>query len=237
MDQNKEMPVFSMDFRKILSVAIAVAAGCCLAAPERLSAANPDKGATITYSASGTFTTTQVSGNDTLKLSGQPFTITVVGNTSLTPVQHGPNWAIFKPLSMTGTVESALIGPSPIPITSSTAAIDQTVSTSQDIFQAGFPVNVVGIALTVRAYIKLPGGTLPKALLRPFASVPLDSTNATVTYSNGTASTVLGVQSGTIAATTSTGGVQMSAIAAPSAFAVLASAPAVRPRGWLSIWQ
>jgi hypothetical protein len=232
MDQNKEMAMFSLYVRRILSVTIAVAAIGCVAAPRRLAAASPDKkGATITFSASGTFTTTQVSGADTLKLSGQPFTIIVVGNTSMKPIKHGQNWANFKPLSVTGTVYSGLIPDQPIAISSTTAAIDQTVGASEDILQAGFPVTVIGIPLTVRAHIILPGGTLTNALLRPFASVALDSTNATVTYSNTTASTVLGVQSGTVAATLpAKGGNQRAAAAAPSAFVLLANAPAVKPR-------
>jgi hypothetical protein len=236
MDQNKEMAVFSSNAQKLFSVTLALAAICCLAAPAKLAAAGPDKSADVTFTASGTFTATQVSGADTLKLSGQPFTISVVASSSLKPVQHGQNWAIFKPLSMTGTVYSALIPDQAIPISSTTAAIDQTIGASQDIFQAGFPVTVIGIALTVRANITLPGGTLTSALIRPFASVSIPS-NATVTYSNTTASTVLGIQSGTMVATLPAGGsAQRAVAAAPSAFTLLASAPAVRPR-ILTVWQ
>lgn len=223
-------------FRKILMATSAVAAVCCLAAPARLAAASPDKSATITYTASGTFTAVPVSGADTLKLSGQPFTITIMGQTSATPIQHGQNWAIFKPLTMNGTVYSGLIPNQAIPISSTTAAIDQTVGSTEDILQAGFPVTVVGIPLTVRAKIVLPGGTLTNALLRPFASVALDSTS-TVTYSNTTASTVLGIQSGTVVASLpASGGVARSAVTAPGAFVALVGAPAVKPLGALSIW-
>jgi hypothetical protein len=236
MDQNKEMAMFSFDVRKILSVTIAVAAICCLAAPGTLAAAGPQKSADVTFTATGTFAATQVSGADTLKMAGQPFTISVVANSSLKPIQHGQNWAIFKPLVMSGTVYSGLIPNQAIPIGSSTAALDQTVGASEDIFQSGFPVVVIGIALNVRAYITLPGGTLASALIRPFASVALNSTNATVTYSNSTASTVLAVDNGTISATLPvSGGAQTAFTSTPSAFLLLAGAPAVKPRGPLAI--
>ena len=221
---------------KILSVTVAVAALCCLAAPAKMAAATQSKSADITFSASGTFTGAQVSGADTLKLSGQPFTISVVANSSAKPFQHGQNWAIFKPLSMTGTVYSGLIPNQAIPIASTTAAIDQTIGASQDIFQAGFPVTVIGISLTVRAYITLPGGTLTTALIRPFASIALNSSSATVTYSNTTASTVLGVQTGTMVATLpASGGAETAATASSPGFVLLAGAQALKPRGPLSI--
>lgn len=196
----------SWNLRRILFVTITAAVVCCLAVPARLASASPAKSANVTFTATGTFAASPVSGADQLKLSGQPFTITVVGNSSLKPIQHGRNWAIFKPLQMTGTVYSALIPGEAVPITSTTAAIDQTVGATEDIFQSGFPVTVVGIALTVRSHITLPGGTLSTALLRPFSSVALDSTSTTVTYSDTTNSTVLAVQTGTLVATLPSGG-------------------------------
>jgi hypothetical protein len=230
MDQNKELAMFSFDLRKLLSgtIGAALAVGC-LALPQKLAAANPDNGAAITFTATGTFASTPVSGADTLKLAGQPFTIIVVGNTSLTPIQHGQNWAIFKPLQMTGTVYSGLIPDQAIPIGSTTAAIDQTVGATEDIFQSGFPVVVIGISLTVRAHIVLPGGTLSKALLRPFSSVTLDSTS-TVTYSNTTASTVLAIQSGTLVATTPGSGARQAAFTAQPTVVVSAGGLAIKPR-------
>jgi hypothetical protein len=206
MDQNKEMAMFSWNVRRILSVTVAAAAIACLVAPRRL-AASPGQGADITYTASGTFSPSPVSGADTLKLAGQPFTISVVGNSSLKPTTHGRNWANFTNLAMTGTVYSGLIPDQPIAISATTAALNQTVGASEDIFQSGFPVEVIGIALTVQAKIILPGGTLTTALLRPFASVTLGPT-ATVTYSDTTASTVLSIASGTLVGTVPASGVE-----------------------------
>jgi hypothetical protein len=225
----------SLNVRKVLSVTVAVAAMFCLAAPMRLAAANPDAGANITFTASGTFAASPVSGADGLLLSGLPFTISVVGNSSMVPIQHGKNWAIFKPLQMNGTIYSALEPGQPLTISSTTAAVEQAFAATKDIFQAGFPIpagtfpNVP--ALTVRAFITLPPGTLATALLRPFASVALDPTNATITYASTTASTVLAVQSGTLVATKPAGGTTKAAASAPFPFVLLAGAQAVKPRG------
>jgi hypothetical protein len=164
-------------------------------------AASSTNAGQVTFSAVGTFATPPLSGADALKMAGQPFTINVGGSSAAIPIQHGDNWAVFKPLTMSGTVESGLFGAVPIGISSSTAAIEQTVGVTQpDIFQSGFPITVSGIALTVRAYISLPPGTLASPYLRPFASVSLDPTNSTVSYSNGVNTTVLAVQTGSVIA-------------------------------------
>lgn len=225
--------MFSLNVRNLLSVTAAVSA-LCLAAPLQLVAAEPDLGATVTFSASGTFTATPVSGADTLKLSGQPFTITITASSSKKPTKHGRNWALFNPLPMTGVVYSGLIPDQPIDISATTSTIEQTVGASEDIFKAAFPVTVVGIPLQVEAYIPLPGGTLTKALIRPFASVALPST-ATVTYKNSTAATVLGIQVGTLAATVPSGGPAQSAAATPFAVGMLFGQLAVKPRFLLPV--
>jgi hypothetical protein len=234
MDQNKEMAMFSWNVRKTLAVAVAVAAMSGLA-PRRLAAASltTGGGAEVTFTASGTFSSTPTSGADLLELRGQPFTISVVGNSSLLPTTHGRNWAIFTDLAMSGTVYSGLVPNQAIPVSATTAAIDQTVGASEDIFQSGFPVTVVGIALTVRAYFTLPGGTMTKAFLRPFSLVTLPVLNANtyVTYSDTTATTELELQNGTLVATIPAGEVQKSAVASPS-FMFHAAAQAVKPR-WL----
>lgn len=223
--------MFQPNAHKMLSITVAAAAACCLAAPPRLSAASPDKGADITFTATGTFAATPVSGADTLKLAGQPFTIAVVGSSSKKPTKHGRNWAVFNPLQMTGTVYSGLIPNQAIPISATTSTIEQTVGASEDIFKTAFPVVVIGIALQVKAYIPLAGGTLSTALLRPFSSVALSST-ATVTYSNSTAATELAIESGTLVATVPTGAGQ-SAAATPFVPDLLDGPLVVKPRSLL----
>lgn len=228
----------SLGFRKISSVTIAALAAFCLAAPHRLAAASPDNSANITFTAQGTFATTAVSGSDQLKLAGQPFTISIVANSSLKPSRHGRNWAQFDALTMQGTIYTGLVPNQPIAIASKKAVIAQIVSVSKDIFQAGFPVQVIGIKLEAVAYITLPGGTMINDLIRPFASVPLDPTNATITYKDATASTVLAVQSGTIVAALPTGAsAEQAMVAAPPALMLLAGAQGRKPRGLSAIWE
>jgi uncharacterized protein (TIGR03437 family) len=67
------------------------------------------------------------------------------------------------------------------------------------------PVKVVGISLTIEAVIIMPNNTIPNPHIQPFAEVSLVPANATVTYSDSTASTVLAIQTGTLTAKTQSG--------------------------------
>ncbi len=189
--------------RKMLIATVTAGVVLCFALPRELAAATPAKAAKVTFTASGTFATPALSGADTLKLAGTPFTISVVGPSFLRPVKSGPNWAVFKCgdgqkncLTMTGTVNSGLLPGQPIAIASSNVELQQTAGDSEDIFTCIFPVQVIGINLTVTAKIYLPGGTLGKPLIRPFPSTAINTATSTVIYSNPTAATVLGIQSG-----------------------------------------
>src|SRR5690348_6816154 len=146
MDSKKEKPVFSLKMRKI--VPLAATAAMLVLTSGLAAAASPNVSADVTFTATGTFASTPVSGADTLLLRGQPFTISVVGNSSMKPSQHNRNWALFVPLTMSGNVYSGLLPNQPIPIEAATAAIYQAVGASEDVFQSGFPVEVIGIALT-----------------------------------------------------------------------------------------
>jgi hypothetical protein len=240
MDQNKGMAVFSIDARKLLTTTIAAAAIACMAAPPRLAAASPDTTTTTTviYKATGTFATPAVSGSDQLQLAGNPFTIFVFGNPSAKPSQTGANWAMFQPLTVTGTVYVGAVA-SNEPIGSKKASIELAKGASEDIVQLGFPFTppLVG-ALMIRTKITLPAGTLSTVLIHPFASVSLDPTNATVTYANSTESTVLNVETGTLEAVPSTGTPTAAALMAPGRSAViLVGAQAVKPKGLITITQ
>ena len=80
MDRNKEMAMFSLHVRTLLTATVAAAAIACVAAPPRLAAASPDTTTTTTviYKATGTFATPAVSGTDQLQLAGNPFTLYVI---------------------------------------------------------------------------------------------------------------------------------------------------------------
>jgi len=193
--------MISFTVRKTLIAAIAAAALVCFASPRELAAASPDTAVKVTFTASGTFATPALSGVDALKLAGLPFTISVVGPSSMRPVKHGRNWAIFKPLTMTGTIYSGLVPNQPIGIASNSVELQQTAGDSEDIITFTTPVTAIGISVTVTAKIYLPGGTLGKPLIRPFPSTAINTATSTVTYSNPTAMTTLGIQTGTLVAT------------------------------------
>ena len=120
------------------------------------------------------------------------------------PYEHGPNWAAFHQLKLTGTVYSGLLGATPISIASNEATIIQAFDPSQyDIFTTEAPINVVGIAIDIKAVIIMPFGTFSNPLLHPFAEpITLAPSNATLTYSDTTNTTVLAIQTGTFTATT-----------------------------------
>jgi|HubBroStandDraft_1064217.scaffolds.fasta_scaffold00451_10 hypothetical protein len=196
-------------FRKTVGLLAALVTVFGIAVWGLSGATAPDTAPNVTFTAAGTFAAPQISGNDTLKLAGEPFSISIVASAGSAPVKHGPNWALFSPLNMTGEVHSGLLGPTPVDIASSGASIYQAVGPSYDPFQTGFPVKVVGISLTINAEITLPAGTLVKPLIHPFAAVALAPANTTVIYSNGTDSTTLAIASGTLVATLPTGGSRM----------------------------
>lgn len=156
---------------------------------------------TVTFTASGTFAATPVSGDDQLKLAGEPFSINIMASSGAVPHEHGSNWALFTPLTMQGSISSGLIGGTTT-ISSTQAGVLQAVGASYDIFQGGFPIVVIDMNLTVRADFDLPPGSLSTALIHPFYPVALGPGNATVTYSNGSLSTTLAVASGSVSATT-----------------------------------
>jgi len=187
-----------MTFRKTLSIAIAIAAICFFNISGNLFAAAP----IITYTASGTFASTPTSGADTLKLAGEPFSVTISVSASTAPFKNGSNWAAYDKLKLTGSVHSGLVGPTPVTIASGEASIIQAINpTVDDQFTMEAPVKVVGINLTIKAVVAMPLGTITKPLLHPFALVNLTATDSSVSYSDGTNTTVLAIQSGTLTAT------------------------------------
>jgi uncharacterized protein (TIGR03437 family) len=194
-----------MTLRKTLPITIAAAAIYCFAISDKLLATAPN----ITYAASGTFAATPTSGSDTLKLAGEPFNVSIVVSSATTPFKHGPGYAAYNKLKLTGKVSTGL-EPKPVPIASGEATIIQQIHSSSDptacapnttcdTFTMEAPIRVVGIAVTLKAVVTMPLGTITKAVLYPFTkAVTMTTANATLTYSDSTASTVLGIQSGTL---------------------------------------
>ena len=183
-------------FSKTLSVALLATATGCLAAASESPAAAPN----VIYTASGTFSSPPISGSDLFQLQGEPFSISVVANEALVSKNHGPQWAIYNALKMTGTVQSRLL-PTPINISNSGTSILLAVGNpTQDTFMLGSPVRVIGITLTVTASILMPKGTLTNDHILPFnAPVTLTPAIATMTYTDGPNTTTLGIN-GTLTA-------------------------------------
>lgn len=191
-----------MTLRKTLAIMIAVAAICCFTTQLAASTAP-----IVTYTASGTFANPQTSGSDTLKLAGEPFSVSISASSASEPFKHGSNWGAYHKLKLTGSVHSGLLGSTPVNIASSEATIIQALDTNKyDQFTMEAPVKVVGISLTIKAVIILPWGTIANPYLHPFSPIALAPGNATVTYSNGSDSTVLAIETGSLTATIPSGG-------------------------------
>jgi hypothetical protein len=195
-----------MTLRKTPAIAIAVAA-ICFAISNRLVAETADTAPIITYKAVGTFGSTPVSGEDQLKLSGEPFAVSIAVSAGTPPTKLKPGMATYQKLKLTGTVHTGLLGATPVNIGSSEASITQIVNPGKyDLFVMEAPIKVVGISLTIDATITMPSGTITEALLHPFQNVAITSSNGTVSYSDGANTTVLAIQEGTLSATIPSGG-------------------------------
>jgi hypothetical protein len=191
--------MFLFFVRKIQAAGIAVAALACVTAAGQLLAQNVGKLPNVTYTASGTFASPAISGNDEFKLAGEPFKINVVGNEATVPKQHGKGYGVFTDLKLVGQVTSALVPQSPFTIKSDHTFVVIAIGGPSDIVEIIAPVRAAGQSITIKAKITMPHGTLTKWRIYPFpAPFTLDPTNTVVTYSNKTASTTLGVSSGTL---------------------------------------
>jgi len=191
--------------RRLLSIAALGAAALSGLSASDGTAAATASGTTapsVTYTASGTFASPAVSGQDLFKLAGQPFSISVVASESLKAVNNGKTWAQYTKLHMSGTVLSGLL-PTPMGLSSSSASIElATGNPAYNVVAMFAPVKVVSLTVTFTAIMDLPPGTMTNDHILPFKSVTLTPSNATVVYSDGTNSTKLGLN-GTLTATAS----------------------------------
>jgi hypothetical protein len=184
------------------SLTIAVAALSCCAAVFRMRA--QDAPATqlpnVTYSAAGTFATPQISGSDLFRLAGEPFQLYIVSNEDTHPVQHGRGWGAYSGQKMKGEVTSGLDPQSPFRIQSSHAFLVLAIGNpNADDFQVTAPVEALKQKIMITAKLTIPHGTMAKWLIYPFtAPAALSPASGTVSYSDGTNTTVLAIQTGTL---------------------------------------
>ena len=158
-------------------------------------------GTLIAYQLSGFFGNNVVSGSDKLKLEGERFSITLYACASQPPTKSGSNYAIYFPVTLTGTVKSALldvpykIKPAPVTLTLADPGI------GSDFVKLEGPVEVAGGTINILGIIGLPAGTLTSASVAAFWSVPIVAAQSAFIYAQGTESTtlsVIGTATGTV---------------------------------------
>jgi hypothetical protein len=157
----------------------------------------------VTYTASGKFASSPVSGTDTFRLAGEPFTISIVASEATKPHSNGKGWATYTGLTAKGTVTSALVPQSPFTLGSTHTFMALALGNPQhDVVELIVPVVVVKQQIRISAKLQLPHGTFTKWTIAPFNSTAkLDPSTATVTYSDGSNTTTLAIASGTLSAT------------------------------------
>ncbi|HUO28887.1 MAG TPA: hypothetical protein VMU80_06710 [Bryobacteraceae bacterium] len=149
------------------------------------------------FQASGHFTEPPVSGTDLFRLQGEPFSISVTASSAAVPVKDGQTWAVYSPLHMVGTVTSGLLQ-GPTTIDSWSTSIELSYNASGEPFTLATPLKIIDLNVTIQANIMMPAGTMSTLLVHPFtAPVTLTPANATLTYTDGSETTVLGM-SGTL---------------------------------------
>jgi hypothetical protein len=154
----------------------------------------------VTYAAVGQFGTPAVSGSDIFRLAGQPFKIHVIANEATHPHAHGKGWGAYTDLPMKGEVTSGLVPQSPFAISSKKTFLALAIGNpNSDMVEIIAPVHAAGQMITVKAVLTLPDNTLAKWLIYPFNNAAtLSPSSGTVSYSNGTDTTVLAIAQGTL---------------------------------------
>jgi hypothetical protein len=89
-------------------------------------------------------------------------------------------------LTLISTVQSGLVSV-PTPVNSNSASTELEKLTSNDLFEFATPFKLVGLQLTIGATVTLPRGTLSTG------EVTLNPGNATLTYSDSSGTTTLGI--------------------------------------------
>ena len=183
----------------IRSIAVAAAVMSAFAAAQNLVAACATS--VIAYQASGQFGPNVISGADTLKLAGEPFSITLYACESLKPTKSGPTYAAYYPIELTGQVKSSLLV-QPYPIKPTPVVFTLTVPTTglASVALQG-PITISGGTINIKGSLALPAGTLTSLNIAPFAKVSIVTAKSEFTYSQGsntTALSVIGNASGTV---------------------------------------
>jgi uncharacterized protein (TIGR03437 family) len=147
----------------------------------------------VHYNVTGDFGKDPVSGPDTLKLGGGPFTVDLLACVTLVPTQTGSDYAVYTPVRLTGTVKSALLT-TPYTIKPTTTSIMLVVPpTGTDLLQLGGPVVVAGGTINIHGSIAVPAGTITSTALATFPSSTVVTASSGFSYSQNSQTTVLSV--------------------------------------------
>jgi hypothetical protein len=196
MNKGESMILFHVSkMRSVAVTAVTVLSGLMACNQAYAATTSP----VVSYMASGTFGSV-VSGPDGLKLSGEPFSITVYVSEGKTPTKSGSSggntYAAYAPLDMTGTVQSALL-PMPTNFNAYGSVILVQTPSGRDQFQLYAPVKIEG-SINIHGIILLPPGTLSSVAVAPFSTAPAIPQGSILTYTTGTGSTTLQIAAGSI---------------------------------------
>jgi hypothetical protein len=162
--RGKETSKKMLHIQRIPSVCIASAVLCCFASAIRGAAPN------VTYVASGTFATPAVSGEDTFKFAGEPFTLTFVVNEATKPIRHSETMAEYSNIPVKVTVTTGTNGATYM--VNATARLSLVVGApgKPDRFAVRFPLNFGGLPLMITAKARMPAGTISRPAIKPFTA-------------------------------------------------------------------
>ena len=138
----------------------------------------------VTYGASGGFGPNVIKGDDSFKLAGEPFSITLYVCESKQPgPRSGPDYSVYSGIEFTGTVNSSLITtPYSIKPTAVTFVLVDP-ATGDDLVEVEGNLTVFGSLIFIHASIALPPGTLASTAIAPFTGVAIDTADSAFSYS------------------------------------------------------
>lgn len=184
--------MMSFDVKRMRLVATAAAIVCSLVASQGELAATCSS-SVVQYTASGTFNATPISGKDGLRLAGNPFSIKVFGCEAKVPVKTGPTYDIYSPLDLIGNVKSSLL-PTGTSIRAYSSIILTMPASGPDEVQLYAPVKALSnVTILIHGVLAVPPGTITSLSIAPFATTHMLPLYSSLTYSNGTNSTTLGL--------------------------------------------
>jgi hypothetical protein len=136
----------------------------------------------IKYTASGVFGATILGGKDTLKLAGEPFSITLYACESLVPTKKGSDYSAYYPIVMQATVKSAL-QTQPYNTSGKMTLVLTVPPVGLDSIQVEGPLSVLGSSVFIHGNLAFPTGTFTTTSIGPFANTTVTTSKSEFVYS------------------------------------------------------